>query len=458
MLERQERTNTDPIRGVRLTATAPVGQSGSPVEIYLVSPEVIRSKEALLSDSSLSHTFWKTCEHYKCSTVANSGSNVVTSAVNLLASGGYYRECKIDDMDVFVPASLRNGGLPINGLPFFFIERSDGGFVPPPEDLESMTSFAIKAMMPKIKAELSLINSVIELKDFLTFRSTIESVKDTIVNLFKKGFNRQTLAETFRTKADVYLQYKFNISPLLSDISGIYRSLANTERRINDFITRSGRVRTSHYSRFLTESNDDDSDTFVGSWDQVSYKWPEGPSAGTFPFLSRLDLTRFVKTEPASFHVQVQYNYNYTGYQVEHARILALLDALGVNLNPAIIWNAIPWSFVVDWVIGVGRYLDSLKVGAMDPKINILRCLWSIKRKRRILLSGSMTNSVRFSFPDRTPPASLVLPTIEETAYRRSPFNVSGSLLEASGLTPTEFSLGAALVISRRRRPKRLRR
>lgn len=455
---RHDRNKTDLFHAIVFTANPGKDSTGlNPRQMYSVVPSFTRYKESLWSDSEGSHRAWKMCEHYKCSSIPKSGSVSVTVPVDYGFNGWYRRTSVITEPMILYNGAYGSVGELNVGLPNFYFERPDGGFVPPPADLESLVSHALKAMLPVIKAELSAVNSLIELKDFLSLRSSVEAIKDTIVTLFKKGFNRQTLAAAFRTKADVYLQYKFNIAPLLSDISGIYRSLANTERRINDFITRSGRVRISHFTRKLTESTDTPTyDTSMGLID--AWEYPEGPSHGTYKLGAVASMDRFVQTEPASFHVQMQYNYNYTAYQIEHARLLALLDALGINLNPGIIWNAIPWSFVVDWVFGVGQYLDNFKVTNMEPKINILRCLWSIKRKRRITVAGryvSVPEELTFT-PD--PPASISLPVVEETAYRRQPFMPSGGSIESSGLTPTEFSLGAALVISRRRRPKRLRR
>jgi hypothetical protein len=48
--------------------------------------------------------------------------------------------------------------------------------------------------------------------------------------------------------------------------------------------------------------------------------------------------------------------------------------------------------------------------------------------------------------------SQTMLPAVSQTAYRRSLFTPSISSILSSGLTSTEASLGAALVISRKRR------
>jgi len=332
--------------------------------------------------------------------------------------------------------------------------------VPAPADLESLIDRSLQTMLPKIRSELSLINSVIELKDFRgLFRSALSKITN-FRRTFRGALNKP-LRQLVRSVPGGYLQYMFNLRPLISDISGIYRSVASVEKRLNDLVTREGRVRLQHFQCNLTE---DDRIRVETRKFWMGYTWAYDPATGwydgQFPIYTNVDNEQTIVTDPATFHAQIQYNYNYTDYQREHARVLALLDALGVNFNAAIIWNAIPWSFVVDWVLGVGRYLDKNKVGLMDPQINILQYLWSVKRQRKRHIRSHLTSNVYYSGTGRTdqyPPVSIMQPVVTETSYRRQVGLPGSSSIQSSGLSSTEFSLGAALVLARRRRPKRSR-
>lgn len=441
----------EPYKVERFTAFPRVGSSNNYLADWMIVTEgYTRKFEHLLSDDVGSHRFWKTCEHYKCEQVPGSGSSAVEVSANY-GDLAKYHYAILRDPNALYRNEYGDGGKLNDGLFPFYSQRADGGFVPPPDNLESLLQQSLNAMLPKVKAELSLINSLIELKDIVTLRTTIESVAKLVQNFHRKS--ARPLGRIFRTKADVYLQYKFNIRPLLSDIHGIYRGIANVERRINDFITRSGCLRVSHFSRQLSESVETIDGATRGSFYASSY--PTGDGAYLLPCISVSE--RLVQPDPTSFHVQVQYNYNYSAYQVEHARWLALLDAFGVNLNPQVIWNAIPWSFVVDWVLGVGQALSDYKVGNMDPKINILQCLWSVKRSRRIVVQGHIDSDLWLEGSSERVRAHYTRPVVRETAYRRQLFNPTSGSIQSSGLSPTEFSLGAALVVSRRRRPTRFR-
>lgn len=46
-----------------------------------------------------------------------------------------------------------------------------------------------------------------------------------------------------------------------------------------------------------------------------------------------------------------------------------LLDSLGFELNPKIIWDAIPFTFVIDWFFGVGSWLERFKIDTLELPI-----------------------------------------------------------------------------------------
>lgn len=237
-----------------------------------------------------------------------------------------------------------------------------------------------------------------------------------------------------------YLEVSFSLLPLLSDIAAVRRAVRRTSGRMNELINRSGGRQSKHFvfrwQEFPSFREDHAPHGFwsQNTWDQV---------------LQRCHASRSVETLPTLFHAQVEYNYNYTRLQAAHAQLLAHLDALGVNLNPAIIWNAIPFSFVVDWVLNIGSYLDSMKMENMKPEINIHRFLWSVKRERTITVTKGVSTPSPYA-NDGGPRTQL--PIVRQTAYRRTVEGLPAvDWIESSGLSPKEISLGAALVIAQKR-------
>lgn len=334
------------------------------------------------------------------------------------------------------------------GLPSYYTVRPDGGFVPAPANLDSLLQRGLDSILPTVKAELSLPNFIYELKDITSIRGTLFEIKrfgQLLTPLLRNNAKvlgtqgLKTLRQILRLGSNVYLQKEFNVAPLLSDISNLRIALLGVDKRMAAFIARAGRPQNRHFAYNWFEHNNETT---------ISPQLSTGSTQGARVLVA----TRYCVPEATRFHVQVRYNYNYTAFQLAHAQLLGMLDRLGVNLNPTIIWNAIPWSFVVDWVAGIGRWLDQFKFQNMTPTINILRALWSVSRRRiiRVERKFSQHDGLTYTFGESAP-----CPVVDESAYRRTVFNIGHSSIESSGLSPKEFSLGAALVLVQRKRPRR---
>lgn len=478
----QTQHTTDIKPGGNYSATVSNG-SGVSVELaYSTSDFLTRFEEITPNSDGNRHT-WKNFEHYKCSNQSNA------SGVGLEVAGMQQFPADppvwstVGSVQFAIPARhlgpllRRTGaggfvwcwgepGRPNQGLPGMYEKRQDGGFVPPPAGLNDMVATSLKTMLPSIKSDLSLVNSIIELKDFKSILSGLRNVhnrwksymlqnsvydvptrvsKLAAEELLNKGVPLKTTAKnTLGRTAGGYLQWKFAIAPLLSDIAAIQAAIAQYQRRLSDMVTRAGRVQRRHFAfkwRELTEYSTERDNT---QW------FPVYDPSGHFEPGSRYVSIREVFGEPSEFHAEIEYSYNFTRYQAANAQLLSLLDALGVNLNPAIIWNAIPWTFVLDWFIGVGRWLDQFKVTNMDPQINIVNYLWSVKRKRRVVCSHVCENW-RGVQRDRF---RVAMPTFIEEAYRRHVEMPGINSITSSGLNSQEFTLGASLVIARKWQPR----
>jgi hypothetical protein len=389
-----------------------------------------------------SHSIWRSFEHYKSSCDVGSGglskAHVTTTPrrQNFVNADGYCGQSYTLYSGQFGAA----GYLDDNLDPYYVPTAALTGFIPLPSNLEDLKQSALRAMLPRIKAELSLINSLIELKDFKSLGKTLKGLRSIPSLLLRKKVKIRNIYELLKVGADAYLQQKFNIGPLISDVQGVIRALAKVEKRINDLVARSGKMRVSHFSKPL-------SDTGLTSSLGVS------KSLNNSGFLGTSLETRYVNVDTSTFHAQIEYNYHYSQFQLEHARVLALLDGLGVNFNPAIVWNAIPWTFVIDWVVNVSRWLNDQRLGNMEPKINIMQWLWSIKRRRRIYIDSLITCPIYYSgtgIPGNYT-STITHPVVTQTSYKRVAGMPSASSLITSGLNSTEFTLGAALVITRKR-------
>lgn len=347
------------------------------------------------------------------------------------------------------PSSFGPLDEPTFGLDPMYGLTVDGEFiVNPPFDLEVMLQDALNRVMPGIKQNVSVLNSTYELKDMKTLLHSYSSIRDTYRRLVgyrdsitklttRRQFGKLTLKEVGRRSASEYLQYKFNLAPLYSDIQSFYKTLRNYKSQLNRLLSQSDKVNRRHVTFDLLPAYYAPEE--VDDWNLYNVRHGYGD-----PYYIRYRSRRGVEYEPLKCHVEVEYTYTVPEYERLHGESLSIMDSLGVNLNPAILWNAYPWTFALDWVLPIGKYLDRFAVRGITPVINIRRCLWSIKRTRHIRMSVDADSA-----------SGLPSSRVSETAYRRSLFTPTMSSLRVSGLSSTEVSLGASLAITRAKPLKR---
>lgn len=419
--------------------------------------------ECYTPNSKGSKTAWKPFQHYKS---VQAESNLLGSLTLMTEDGGYQPHHYVGEShnpfrgywyefwsSYGVPYG--DAGCLDDGLPAFYDPQPDGSFVAPAPDEDSLKKRALRSMLPLVRAELSLPNFIYELKDFKRpvnqivkqlkqLYITSKSLKLPRTLLLEartsvRKLRQMTASDYARKAASNYLNLSFNILPLISDTQKLYSALSRSRKRISDLINRAGGTQTKHFRYVWSEFVDENSEKPVGGF----WNWQNQDQT-----MQATHASRQVFYDPTIFHAQLRYNYNYTEGQVANAQLYGHLDALGVNFNPAIIWNAIPFSFVVDWVLGVGQYLDSLKMENMKPTINIHSFLWSVTRRRRIVVRKGFHSSDYRHLPRQT----NTCPMVTQTAYRRDVGTPDSSSIELSGLSLKEFSLGASLVVSSTKR------
>lgn len=504
MIRYKERTiDTDPLREYTKLYAVNTSKNWNPPfpdELFVsyVVPSYRRRFERIWWDDGkswqngmyLNRSADKPCQHYTCEVTNDSFGTWPripwrSAAINGVghyatgASGGPDRLLPIDH------ATLRSTwgafGTTHPGIPSMYVEQPDKSFAPTPTGLTTLVEKSLKATLPTIKQEMSLINSVIELKDLKSLPRTLNNMAtllrkatehgktykelykmrstDTYYSL-RRTFRKEdglTLRELFHAPADAHLQAQFGVLPVLRDLAGLYLAITGVGKRINWLVNNQGRAQRRHFTfkwlnRQFTSANLVHPNTLSYNTGQFAGSTtPPGYSGANRSWMDGIKFYReFIVEKPDIFHAIVCYNYYFKQAQLEHAQLYGLYDSLGINLNPAIIWNAIPWTFLVDWVIGVSRWLNDRAVLNMEPGVNISRYLWSwhtARRTRTYYVSTTSGSALK---------QNIYLPDLYESLYRRDITMPSRTnSLYGSGLSDTELSLGASLAITRAFRPNR---
>jgi hypothetical protein len=75
----------------------------------------------------------------------------------------------------------------------------------------------------------------------------------------------------------------------------------------------------------------------------------------------------------------MRYTYTIPEIDSEYAKLKGVLDLIGLKANLSIIWEAIPFSFVVDWFVSVDDFLRQFDTNYLESVVTILDFCYSIK-------------------------------------------------------------------------------
>jgi hypothetical protein len=248
-----------------------------------------------------------------------------------------------------------------------------------------------------------------------------------------------------------HLNMSFGWIPLFKDLKGLWTGLQKLSGRLRWLRRNAGKQLTNRLT-WPIQSTSSEVVTLDGGLNASVV------GAGvTVPGYSYQRIRKVTLVE--HYHATLRYSYTMDEMSELELKIKGFLEALGIRWDLAILWNALPLSFVVDWVLDVSSFLRSFSVDNLGLKTNIIDFCHSVK-------STAVTeHCVRF-YNNLAPTVDTFIPRWTavcgtKTRYERERAMPSLHALDNTGLNLREVVLSAALVganaRSRNRRRKRTR-
>lgn len=268
---------------------------------------------------------------------------------------------------------------------------------------------------------MSLPNFLLEFKDVKKMANKWLTGKGLRSTVRQAGKQRAS-----KTLAGGVLEYSFGLAPTISDVSAMINAVRNTQQRVSQFCANVGKPMKARLLMHKATTGKQGTFDYEGDSHQPC-SWN-----GTLDQRTTAHFT-FVGKAPA-----VLSNLDRT--------LRAMLDSFGVELNPRIIWDALPFSFIIDWIINVGDILERFKVDAMELPVDIVDSCLQYTESRAIssnltLDKGSSTSSINH------------WPT-HATLYRRfqrMPIAPTFEVLQASDVqmpSARQITLGFSLIVA----------
>jgi hypothetical protein len=222
---------------------------------------------------------------------------------------------------------------------------------------ESFANFAIDA--PKLKSVPGLVRKLGDVPKIL------RAIARKSTNL-RRARNARELA---RLIAKSNLTFQFGLVPLLEEVQSMYKIARSVCKEVNTLKARADKVHTIH-RRSNGYCNSVSGDTAVQSGPYITCN---GTTASSWYSHSERSVEGDVRC------LKIRYKYRMPEFPDWFTKTLGTMDALGLNFNPNIIWDAARYSFVVDWFIKVSPWLRQFQRPLLSPGVTVYSCIHSRK-------------------------------------------------------------------------------
>jgi hypothetical protein len=254
------------------------------------------------------------------------------------------------------------------------------------------------------------------------------------------SFSPYNLSVLIKSLAQSNLAYQYSIKTTYGDLKDIYSSFLKVREQLNVLEGGQGKLHHQRYTARIPGTSDDAeySTKVSGTW-AWPYVSPLGAN-GSYTYKTK------VKYAVARHTTHLWYTYTLPDMSRTQRELGALLDSLGLNLNPKIAWDALKYSFVVDWILRVGDFLDQFKLPWIRPVVNVERCWTVLHLKKEMELQFSKSGLYGDS---ATVIDSVVIGRGVYEQFVRKPSSYGFLSLVGSGLSKYEIVMLSSLLGAR---------
>lgn len=219
----------------------------------------------------------------------------------------------------------------------------------PALDTSGFSARAWHTMQPEFEGNVEMLNFLYELKDFKSImkfmnryalRDLVDIIKSNVRRLKRRrAYKGQSFIDPTIPAAELYLTHQFVLKPLISDLVSIGDQLkCMVEEAQQQFALEGLAGNTRHYTEIITSSSE------PSDVDKRYYR------SGV------LNSTTATAT--------LSYTYGYSNREP----LDAIMRYWGLQGSAEVLWNALPFTFLVDYVLNVGQTLSMME---HDPNVKL---------------------------------------------------------------------------------------
>lgn len=260
--------------------------------------------------------------------------------------------------------------------------------------------------------------------------------------LFREGLPKRIGSELlqdqvkwYRRAGSEYLNLEFGWKPLVNDLRDLSKSIMETEALLKQLARDSGKRTRRRMSFPEVRTTDVQSRSknylFLGN-DPGSYD------------LMRQDDGNTTTTSVTKTWFSGSFSYHYDPADLTNVSRIATQARIlyGLRLDPEVLWNLAPWSWLADWFVDVGPVLHNLSMFGQD---GLVLNYGYIMQQRDDVTTDNMRNVYTFGGPSGNLSSSFSL-----VSKRRMPATPFGFGVSFEGFTARQTAILGALGLTRR--------
>jgi hypothetical protein len=413
----------------------PTGPNGGGTPREITWPELAWNSSTQWSES-ISYTLgkgqWNICVHSKNSVAPTANT------VNLrIYQSNYYalpHQRSWQDWDSIPVHAFINSVVPNEFLSYDTLS--------PEVDEYALASDGVAAVWPQVEQQMgeSAINFAIDARKLPRLAKQAHQaylkVRWLVSDVAKhRSLSIYNLEVLIKSLSESKLVYEYVLKTTYDDLQTLSSAVRKARNELKRLQKGASRIHHRAHTTTLREYKESQEQFHSTPW-----QWPQSYPA----YNGDRKLHRKISYPNARFTTHVWFSYELPDMSPRLAEAAAILDMLGVNLNPRIAWDALKYSFCVDWLIRVGEFLNQFKLPWVKPVVKVYRC-WTVlhlEKRTEVLLEktgGYHTYD----------PLTAIPPTVIATGscelFVRKPSTYGFQTLKTSGLSKHEIVMAASL-------------
>jgi len=224
----------------------------------------------------------------------------------------------------------------------------------------------------------SIANFAYELRDFPKV-PLVGAFKGSLVDLPRNLFNQ---LQDFRKLGNEYLNVQFGWKPFIGDVQKMYQMYRNIDSRLAQIVRDNGkgihRKREVQNNTTTSTSFNNDYSFPFGGWSDPPPNWVPG----------RSNVTETVTNSDVSWFVG-RFRYYIPDIGTSQWKKSMTRKLYGATVSPEVLYNALPWSWLMDWFVNVGDVMSNLS----NNVDNLTADYAYVMRTRRMELNNTATTS-----------------------------------------------------------------